>query len=148
MDKHAAKQTLNTREDSQTWNASQGELPFSGPLQVSSSSSFSSFRSHKRSDSRGNVFNIAETSAAMQGRSNFGSNRHEFVDPLYGIRTNSRDRDSYENLRKEIKPWGQIGRHDSFDISDRYHSQELSLALYQREEMEARKSYLVSSCSL
>jgi hypothetical protein len=62
----------------------------------------------------------------------------------HGIRTNSRGHDSYEISKLALrKQWRQFERPDSFDASEEYHSQELSLALYQREGMEARGSNLV-----
>ncbi|KAK9278388.1 hypothetical protein L1049_027953 [Liquidambar formosana] len=139
-------------EASHVKNASQGDIPFSGPLQVSASSGFAwakrriddaSTKSHSRSSSRGHVFNAFEPSAALQARSNFDSKRHENGDVINKIRTNSRNHDSYE-LAKHVmeKQWGQFERPDSFDASDGYHSQELSLALYQREEMEAKRNNL------
>ncbi|KAK8338791.1 hypothetical protein V6Z12_A09G275800 [Gossypium hirsutum] len=100
--------TDSVEEAAHTKHASQGDIPFSGPLQVSTSSGFAwakrrkddaSKRSHSRSISRA-------AKHAMQ------------------------------------KQWSQFERPDSFDASDEYHSQELSLALYQREEMAAKRNNL------
>ncbi|EEF47820.1 ATP binding protein, putative [Ricinus communis] len=133
-------------------NASQGDIPFSGPLQVSSSSGFAwarrrkddaSVRSHSRSTSRSLINNGLENSTALQEKSNFDSRRRENGDAIYGIRTNSRGHDSNEISKRALqKQWSQLERPDSFDASEGYHSQELSLALYQREEMEARRNNL------
>ncbi|KAL1084540.1 hypothetical protein V6Z11_D09G272500 [Gossypium hirsutum] len=100
--------TDSVEEAAHIKHASQGDIPFSGPLQVSTSSGFAwakrrkddaSKRSHSRSISRA-------AKRAMQ------------------------------------KQWSQFERPDSFDASDEYHSQELSLALYQREEMAAKRNNL------
>ncbi|XP_021285720.1 probable serine/threonine-protein kinase At1g54610 [Herrania umbratica] len=134
-------------------HASQGDIPFSGPLQVSTSSGFAwakrrkddaSIRSHSRSISRGHIYNSLEPSAQLNARNNFDSKRHENGDVIYGGRTDSRGHDSYEAAKRAMqKQWSQFERPDSFDASDGgYHSQELSLALYQREEMAAKRNNL------
>lgn len=140
-------------ESSHVKNASQGDIPFSGPLEVSTSSGFAwakrrkddaSIRSHTRSISRGHIFNAIEPPIAVHTRNNFDSRRHENGELKYRVRTDSRGHDSYEIAKLAMmKQWGKLEHPDSFDASDGYHSQELSLALYQREEMAA-KSDLVS----
>ncbi|KAA8542482.1 hypothetical protein F0562_023645 [Nyssa sinensis] len=141
------KPSINTTEEgSHIKNASQGDIPFSGPLQVSGSSGFAwakrriddlSVRSHSRSSSRSLIF---EPSAALHLRNNFGSTRHENVEVVHGSCTNSRGDESHETAKNTmLKQWSQLERPDSFDNSDGYHSQELSLALYQREEMAAKR---------
>lgn len=132
-------------------NASREDVPFSGPLPVSSSSGFAwakrrkdsgPSRSHSRSTSRGHIFN--EPSAALQGRSNIDSRRHD-NGISYGGRTHSRGHDSYEIMKCSLqKEWSQFERPDSFDASDEYHSQELSSAVYQREDIATRRNVLVS----
>ncbi|XP_038688049.1 protein IMPAIRED IN BABA-INDUCED STERILITY 1-like isoform X2 [Tripterygium wilfordii] len=132
-------------------NASQGDVPFSGPLQVSTSSGFAwarrrrdevSVRSHSRSISRGHISNTLDPSAASNEKNGFDSKRRENADVIYGSRTNSRDRDSYEATKRALlKQWSEFERPDSFDASDGYHSQELSLALYQKEEMASKRGY-------
>jgi hypothetical protein len=134
-------------------NASQGDIPFSGPLKVSSSSGFAwakrrkddaSIRSHSRSTSRGHSNNRLEPSSALQQKTNYDTRGHDNGDLTHGIRNNSRGHDSYEISKLALrKQWRQFERPDSFDASEEYHSQELSLALYQREGMEARGSNLV-----
>lgn len=126
-------------------NASQGDIPFSGPLEVSTSSGFAwakrrrddaSRRSHTRSISRGHIFNAVEPSIAVHTRKNFDSKMHENGE--YKGRTDSRGHDSYEIAKLAmLNQWGKLERPGSFDASDGYHSQELSLALYQREERAA-----------
>lgn len=135
-------------------NASQGDIPFSGPLQVSTSSGFAwakrrkdeaSIRSHSRSTSRGHVSNAAEPSVLLQSRNNLDLKRLENGDVRCRERADSTGHDSYEISKLAIQnQWGKFERPDSFDASDGYHSQELSLALYRREEMGACKSDLVS----
>lgn len=135
-------------------NASQGDIPFSGPLQVSTSSGFAwakrrkddaSIRSHTRSTSRGNIFNPVEPSIALHTKNGLDLKKNENGDITYRGRTESRGHDSYEIAKLAIQNhWGKFERPDSFDASDVYHSQELSLALYQREELGATKSDLVS----
>ncbi|XP_047333414.1 protein IMPAIRED IN BABA-INDUCED STERILITY 1-like [Impatiens glandulifera] len=103
-----------TKEEgsSHTKNASsQGDVPFSGPLQISGSSGFawakrrldeSSVKSHSRSSSR------------------------SLFEPIRG-------EDEDERIRQAmLKQWSQFDQPDSFDASDEYHSQELSMTLYNR----------------
>ncbi|XVF50065.1 hypothetical protein PTKIN_Ptkin04bG0064500 [Pterospermum kingtungense] len=132
-------------------HASQGDIPFSGPLQVSTSSGFAwakrrkddaSIRSHSRSISRGLICNSLEPSAQFHARNNFDSKQQENGE-VYGGRTSSRGHDLYEAAKRAMeKQWSQFERPDSFDASDGYHSQELSLALYRREEMAAKRNNL------
>ncbi|XP_022768832.1 protein IMPAIRED IN BABA-INDUCED STERILITY 1-like [Durio zibethinus] len=134
-------------------HASQGDIPFSGPLQVSTSSGFAwakrrkddaSIISYSRSISRGHIYNSLDPSAQLHTQNNFDSKRHENGDAIYGGRTDSRGHDSCESAKHATqKQWSQFERPDSFDASDEYHSQELSLALYQREEMAAKRNNLV-----
>ncbi|PPD92212.1 hypothetical protein GOBAR_DD10837 [Gossypium barbadense] len=129
---------------------SQGDIPFSGPLQVASSSGFAwarrrkddaSRRSLSRSISRGHIFSSLEPSAPLHTRNDIDSKRHENGDVINGGRTDSRGHDSYEAAKRDLqKQWSQFEHPDSFDTSDGYHSQELSLALYRREEMAAKRN--------
>ncbi|MBA0851496.1 hypothetical protein Goshw_020844 [Gossypium schwendimanii] len=129
---------------------SQGDIPFSGPLQVASSSGFAwarrrkddaSGRSLSRSISRGHIFSSLEPSAPLHTRNDIDSKRHENGDVINGGRTDSRGHDSYEAAKHDMqKQWSQFEHPDSFDTSDGYHSQELSLALYRREEMAAKRN--------
>jgi serine/threonine protein kinase len=133
-----------TEEASHVKNASQGDVPFSGPMEVSGSSGFawakrrlddsSSVRSRSRSSSRSLIF---EQSGLLHLKNSFESKPLENVELVLGTRTNSRNHDSYEILRH--KHWSQLEGPDSFNSSDGYHSQELSLALYEREEIAARR---------
>lgn len=135
-------------------NASQGDIPFSGPLQVSTSGGFAwakrrkedaAIRSHSRSISRGHVFNAVEPSVALPSRNNLDLKKLENGDIRHRERADSKGHDSYEIAKIAIQnQWGKFERPDSFDASEGYHSQELSLALYRREEMGASKHDLVS----
>lgn len=147
------KPPTNLKEEtSHVKNASQGDVPYSGPLQVSGSSGFAwakrrmddlSVRSRSRSSSRSLIF---EPSGAVHVKTSFESKQLEDGEVIHGSRTNSRDEESYDVVKNAmLKHWSQIERPDSFDASDGYHSQELSLALYQREEMAAKRISLVSS---
>ncbi|KAL1197309.1 Protein IMPAIRED IN BABA-INDUCED STERILITY 1 [Cardamine amara subsp. amara] len=140
-------------EASHVKNASQGDVPFSGPLQVSVSSGFAwakrqkddiSVRSHNRSLSRGHIPNLLGPSPAFSENTDVDSKINENEkEEKHGARTDSQDRESYEMLKLSmLKQWRQLERPDSFDTSDEYHSQELSLALYQREEKAAKRGHL------
>ncbi|KAG8496704.1 hypothetical protein CXB51_007809 [Gossypium anomalum] len=137
-------------ETSHVKHESQGDIPFSGPLQVASSSGFAwarrrkddtSGRSLSRSISRGHIFSSLEPSAPLRTRNDIDLKRHENGDVINGGRTDSRGHDSYEAAKRDMqKQWSQFEHPDSFDTSDGYHSQELSLALYRREEMAAKRN--------
>ncbi|ESQ34932.1 hypothetical protein EUTSA_v10006926mg [Eutrema salsugineum] len=140
-------------EGSHVKNASQGDVPFSGPLQVSVSSGFAwakrrkddvSIRSHNRSLSRGHIPNLLGPSPAFSESTDveFKIKENE-KEEKHGARTDSQDRESYEMLKLSmLKKWRQLERPDSFDASDEYHSQDLSLALYQREEKAEKLGHL------
>ncbi|KAL5544551.1 hypothetical protein UlMin_008335 [Ulmus minor] len=138
------KPSIDKAEDAlHVKNASQGDIPYSGPLQVSTSSGFAwakrrkddtASRSHTRSISRGQIFNPVEASIGLPAKNSFDLKKPENGDSTYKGRTESRGHDSYEIAKLAIQnQWGKFERPDSFDASDVYHSQELSLALYQRE---------------
>nr|GMC52623.1 probable serine/threonine-protein kinase At1g54610 [Ipomoea batatas] len=137
-------------EASYAKNSSEADVPFSGPLQVSGSSGFSwakrrsndsSVRSRSRSSSRSLVF---EPSIGLPTRSNLESKRQENGELRNGSRTNSKGQNSYENAKRAaIEHWSQLERPDSFDASDSYHSQDLSLALYLKEEMALKRMNVV-----
>ncbi|EOA39803.1 hypothetical protein CARUB_v10008466mg [Capsella rubella] len=140
-------------EASHVKNASQGDVPFSGPLQVSVSSGFAwakrrkddiCVRSHNRSFSRGHINNLLGPSPACSENTDVDSKINEKEnEEKDGARTDSQDREAYEMLKLSmLKKWRQLERPDSFDASDEYHSQELSLALYQREEKAAKLGHL------
>ncbi|CAI0431587.1 unnamed protein product, partial [Linum tenue] len=132
-------------------NASQGDIPFSGPLQVSTSSGFAWARRRKddasqhRSIKKGCISNGLDPSAAPIGdmNNNFDSKRHDCGDLDSGASSSSRGRDSYDMSKRSLqKQWREFERPDSFDASEDYHSQELSLGLYQREGLDARRTNL------
>ncbi|VVA91796.1 unnamed protein product [Arabis nemorensis] len=140
-------------EASHVKNASQGDVPFSGPLQVSVSSGFAwakrrkddiCVRSHNRSLSRGHIPNLLGPSPAFSENTDVEPKiKENEKEEKHGARTDSQDREAYEMLKVSmLKQWRQLERPDSFDASDEYHSQELSLALYQREEKTAKLGHL------
>lgn len=133
-------------------NASKEDIPFSGPLQVSTSSGFAwaksqkddtSSRSHCRTISRGNIFNQLETST-LKSRNNL-DNRNQESKEFCGRHTNSRGSDLLDFSKLSMQnQWSKFDRPDSFDASEEYHSQELSMALYNREDSVSKRSNLVS----
>jgi hypothetical protein len=148
------KPSIDRREEiSHSKNASQGDVPYSGPLQVSASSGFAwaknrrddvFVRSHRRSSSKLS-FNGLETYLTSNERSDSEVKKHENGDKSLGTRAFSRGHDYYDALKQTVRrQWSQFERPDSFDASDEYHSQELSLALYQKE-MGTRRNHMVSS---
>lgn len=133
-------------------NASQGDIPFSGPLQVSTSSGFAwarrrrddaSIRSYSRSISRGHLINGLDDSTTLHSRSNLDSKFHEKGDMSSISRSSSKGHESNERSKVVTRnQWGKFERPDSFDTSDEYHSQEFASALYMRDEMEAKRNNL------
>ncbi|GMI78203.1 IMPAIRED IN BABA-INDUCED STERILITY 1 [Hibiscus trionum] len=142
--------TAAPEETSYVKHESHGDIPFSGPLQVSSSSGFAwakrrkddaSARSLSRSISRGHIYNSLDPSAQLHRKDNIDSKHHENGDAIYEGLTDSRGYDSYEAAKRAMhKQWSQFEHPDSFDASDEYHSQELSLAVYRREGMSAKRN--------
>jgi len=140
-------------EVSHSKNASQGDVPYSGPLQVPVSSGFAwaknrgddaYVRSHRRSSSKLS-FNGLETYRTSQDRSDSELKKKENRDITLRNRVHSRGHDYYETLKRTVRrQWSQFDRPESFDASDEYHSQELSLALYQKE-MVAKRNQMVSA---
>ncbi|KAK4354241.1 hypothetical protein RND71_026435 [Anisodus tanguticus] len=137
-------------ETSHVKNASQGDVPFSGPLQISGSSGFawakrrfddSSVRSRRRSSTRSLMF---EPSLALHMENNMEPKIHDNYELTNANQNNSMGHDTYESIKHSIhKRWSQLERPDSFDASDGYHSQELSLALYLKEETAVKRINLV-----
>lgn len=140
-----------TKEASHVKNASQGDDIHSGPLQVSGSSGFawakrrmidSSLRSRSRSSSRSLV--IESSGGALHLRNNLDSKGEESSEAVNGQFFNAKGHDSYETIKRSmLKQWSQLERPDSFDASDGYHSQELSMALYHRDDAAAKRINLV-----
>lgn len=139
-----------TKEACHVKYASQGEDIYSGPLQVSGSSGFawakrrmidSSLRSRSRSSSRSLII---ESSGTLHLRNNLDSRGEENCEVVKGQFANTKGQDSYETIKRSmLKQWSQLERPDSFDASDGYHSQELSVALYHKEEAAAKRINLV-----
>ncbi|XP_045824153.1 protein IMPAIRED IN BABA-INDUCED STERILITY 1-like isoform X1 [Trifolium pratense] len=127
-------------------NASQGDIPFSGLLQISNSSGFAwaksrkddtSIRSRCQSFSKGHSFNALDSSV-LNRRNNLETINHDNKE-FCGRNTNSR----HFEISKASKhnQWSRFDRLDSLDASDEYHSQELS-ALYQGEDSLSTRSNL------
>lgn len=147
------KASVDLKEEvSHIKNASHGDIPYSGPLEVSGSSGFawakrrlddSCASSRSRSSSRSLMF---EPSVALNSRQDVDLKRHANGEVLHGSRGNSRGYDSYElSKHSMMKSWSQLEGPDSFDASDGYHSQDLSLTLHQREELATKRFISVSS---
>ncbi|CAM8978193.1 unnamed protein product [Rhodiola kirilowii] len=142
------QQSVAQDEASHAKNASQGDIPFSGPLPVSISSGFawakrrvddSSSMSHRRSSSRGltafvnSSLLLSENDCDSKIPENEVSNESQL---------NGRRFDSTVLSRRVTRPhWKQFGRYDSFDGSDDYHSQDLSLPISRHDEI-AKKNNL------
>ncbi|GAU46129.1 hypothetical protein TSUD_192900 [Trifolium subterraneum] len=147
----ASKPSNGKAEDaSDMKNASQADVPFHGPLQVSKSSGFAwakrrkddtnSIRSHTRSISKGHIFNSLETST-INSREVSDDNRNNENKEDFGERTSSRGRDLFEISKLVMQnQWSKFDRPDSFDTSEEYHSQELSMMVYHREDSLSRRS--------
>ncbi|KAK2357583.1 Protein kinase superfamily protein [Trifolium repens] len=147
----ASKPSNGKAEDvSHMKNASQVDVPFHGPLQVSKSSGFAwakrrkddttSIRSHTRSISKGHIFNSLETST-INSREVSDDNRNNENKEVFGERTSSRGRDLFEISKLVMQnQWSKFDRPDSFDTSEEYHSQELSMMVYHREDSLSRRS--------
>jgi len=153
IDDKAQKSSSGKVEDaSHMKNASQGDIPLSGPLQVSTSSGFAwaksrkddaSFRSHCRTISRGHIFNPSEPST-LNSRNNLDTTNQENKEFCGGC-VNSRGHQLLEISKLSMQnQWSKFDRPDSFDASDEYHSQELSMALYHREDSASKRNNLVS----
>ncbi|WVZ18652.1 hypothetical protein V8G54_005974 [Vigna mungo] len=145
------KSSSGKAEDaSHTKNASQGDIPLSGPLQVSTSSGFAwaksrkddtSFRSHCRNISRGHIFNPSEPST-LNLRNNLDTTNQENKE-FCGGGVNSRGHQLLEISKLSMQnQWSKFDRPDSFDASDEYHSQELSMAIYHREDSASKRNNL------
>ncbi|XP_077211491.1 protein IMPAIRED IN BABA-INDUCED STERILITY 1-like [Tasmannia lanceolata] len=136
-----------------TKQESLGDLPFSGSLHVASSSGFAwakrhkegngTLRSHSRSSSRGLVSGALDASTIVQRRNISDSKRQANGDVLHAARIDSKGREAYEFVKRAmLRQWTKFERPESFDSSDIYHSQELSAALYQRDELSSKRNIL------
>lgn len=135
-------------------NAAQVDIPFHGPLQVSKSSGFAwakrrkddttSIRSHTRSISKGHIFNSLETST-QNSRNISDDNENNENKEVFGERTSSRGHDVFEISKLVVQnQWSKFDQPDSFDTCDEYHSQELSMMVYHREDSLSKRSNRVS----
>ncbi|KAF6152169.1 hypothetical protein GIB67_028083 [Kingdonia uniflora] len=138
------------QETSHSRNASQGDIPFSGPLHVMASSGFSwakrrkedieSVRFHSRSSSRGHASTALDPPSVRYSRNSSETKCQENGELLGETRTESQDNDSHEIAKHATRrQQNQCEHPDSFDASNVYHSQQLSSAMYQKEEMAAKR---------
>ncbi|CAL5198419.1 unnamed protein product [Lathyrus oleraceus] len=147
----ASKRSGGKPEDaSDMKNASQVDIPFHGPLQVSKSSGFAwakrrkddttSIRSHTRSISKGHIFNSLET-CTQNSRNICDDNENNENKEGFGGRTSSRGHDVFEISKLVVQnQWSKFDRPDSFDTCEEYHSQELSMMVYHREDSLSKRS--------
>uniref|UniRef100_A0A0D9X133 [RNA-polymerase]-subunit kinase n=1 Tax=Leersia perrieri TaxID=77586 RepID=A0A0D9X133_9ORYZ len=133
-------------------NDSQEEIPFSGPLIVSSSSGFAwakkppedcSFsRSRNRSSSRGQFTAELDQDNKMPAKENqnFGLKEQPNRD-VHIARVNSKVREPHDVAKRAVlKKWSQLERPDSFDSCDTYHSQNFSNAMYLGDTLSSKNS--------
>ncbi|KAI4965473.1 hypothetical protein ZWY2020_052006 [Hordeum vulgare] len=124
------------------------EIPFSGPLIVSSSSGFAwakkpegrSFtRSRNRSSSRGE-FTDVDWDNKRQAKENIGLEEQHSRD-VHVARANLKVREPQEVAKRAVlKKWSQLERPDSFDSRDTYHSQNFSNAIYLGDALSSKNS--------
>ncbi|KAG8099464.1 hypothetical protein GUJ93_ZPchr0013g36728 [Zizania palustris] len=131
-------------------NDSREEIPFSGPLIVSSSSGFAwakkppedrSFaRSRNRSSSRGQFSVELDQVNKMPAKENLGLKEQPNKD-VHIARVNSKVREPHDvEKRAVLKKWSQLERPDSFDSCDTYHSQNFSNAIYLGDTLSSKNS--------
>ncbi|GAU33059.1 hypothetical protein TSUD_152140 [Trifolium subterraneum] len=112
-------------------NASQGDIPFSGQLQISNSSGFAwaksrkddtSIRSRCQSFSKGHSFNALDSSV-LNSRNNLETINHDNKE-FCGRNTNSRHFEISKSSKQN--QWSRFDRLESFDASDEYQEDSLS----------------------
>jgi hypothetical protein len=146
-------------------NDSLEEIPFSGPLIVSSSSGFAwakkrdgcSFtRSRTRSSSRDDfaaevgqdnklqlVLKKKKKDNKLQLKENVGLKEQHNRD-VQVARVNPRVQEPHEVANRAVlKKWSQLERPDSFDSRDTYHSQKFSNAIYLGDALSSKNSMKV-----
>ncbi|PWZ37039.1 putative serine/threonine-protein kinase [Zea mays] len=125
-------------------NESREQIPFSGPLSVSSSSGFAwarrpqedrAFaRSRTRSSSRGQFPADAVQSCNTQAKENAGLRELPSRDipvSVSHVSSRVRDRGPHDAAKRAVlKKWSQLERPDSFDSCDTYHSHNFSNAMF------------------
>ncbi|KAL6657659.1 hypothetical protein ACP70R_005439 [Stipagrostis hirtigluma subsp. patula] len=132
-------------------NGSQEEIPFSGPLIVSSSSGFAwakkpqedrTFsRSRNRSSSRAQFAAEAIHDNKSQDRESIGL-REQPTRDAHIARANSKVREPHDVAKRAVlKKWSQLERPDSFDSCDTYHSQNFSKAIYLGDSLSSKNSF-------
>ncbi|KAF5203319.1 Impaired in baba-induced sterility [Thalictrum thalictroides] len=119
-----------SHEGSHTKYASQGDIPFSGPLHVTTSSGFAWAK--RRKEDAASIKSISRSSSRSQvssalDPSNISDSKRRGNEEVDGIPRKSRGLDSRENYKRPMRnQWSQFERPDSFDASEMYHSQGLS----------------------
>uniref|UniRef100_A0A0E0EDZ6 [RNA-polymerase]-subunit kinase n=1 Tax=Oryza meridionalis TaxID=40149 RepID=A0A0E0EDZ6_9ORYZ len=133
-------------------NDSREEIPFSGPLIVSSSSGFAwakkppedrSFaRSRTRSSSRGQFTAELDQDNKMPAKENQNLGLKEQPNrDMHIARANSKVREPHDAAKRAVlKKWSQLERPDSFDSYDTYHSQNFSNAMYLGDTLSSKNS--------
>ncbi|KQK15424.1 protein IMPAIRED IN BABA-INDUCED STERILITY 1 [Brachypodium distachyon] len=130
-------------------NDSQEDIPFSGPLIVSSSSGFAwakkqeghSFGgSRNRSSSREQFTVELDQDKKLQAKESIGFKEQHNRDTQIA-RANSKSREPHEVAKRAVlKKWSQLERPDSFDSCDTYHSQNFSNAIYLGDALSSKNS--------
>uniref|UniRef100_A0AA96NG61 [RNA-polymerase]-subunit kinase n=1 Tax=Phyllostachys edulis TaxID=38705 RepID=A0AA96NG61_PHYED len=130
-------------------NDSPEEIPFSGPLIVSSSSGFAWAKkqedhtfatSRNRSSSSGKFTAEVDQDNKLQTKENIGLKEQPNRD-VHIARVNSKVREPHDVAKRAVlKKWSQLERPDSFDSCDTYHSQNFSNAIYLGDTLSSKNS--------
>jgi hypothetical protein len=133
-------------------NDSLEEIPFSGPLSVSSSSGFAwakkqdgrSFaRSRNRSSSRDEFTAEVDRGNKLQLKENVCLKEQHNKDAQVAC-VNSGVQEPHELANRAVlKKWSQLERPDSFDSRDTYHSQNFSNAIFLGDALSSKNSMKV-----
>ncbi|KAJ6836915.1 putative serine/threonine-protein kinase isoform X2 [Iris pallida] len=147
--------SINAPDDGRhTKHASGGDIPFSGPLQVNSSSGFAWVkktkedrpldRSHSKSRSRSHVSSGAlDPSSILQAKNILTMNGQAVGHAANESCGDSKGHESYEIAKQAmLKKWAQLERPDSFNFSDLYHSQEFSKGICMADAVSVNRSIM------
>lgn len=138
-------------------NESREQIPFSGPLSVSSSSGFAwarrpqedrSFaRSRTRSSSRGQFPADAVQGCNTQAKENAGLRELPSRDipvSVSHVSSRVRDRGPHDAAKRAVlKKWSQLEHPDSFDSCDTYHSHNFSNAMFLGGTLSSKNGFKV-----
>ncbi|KAJ1291730.1 hypothetical protein BS78_02G338400 [Paspalum vaginatum] len=136
-------------------NESREEIPFSGPLSVSSSSGFawakrpqedrSLARSRTRSSSRSQFPAEADQDSKSQAKENAGLRelpRRDVPVSIPRINSKVQDREPHDAAKRAVlKKWSQLERPDSFDSCDPCHTRNFSNAMYLGGTLSSNNSF-------